>query len=255
MAGSGRCSGGSGVGGPGALRGWIWTACGRFPGRRGAWSGCMRPGAAAGSAFGCRLTRTARDRPLRGFVVPGATPARRGLAGLRVDAAPRAETRSDETPAACRGPRRGTSLRCRGRSAGDSSPVTSDGVVGPGDARDRPHPVETVAPGEAYPGRCLTNDLPHPVWTFALPWVRPARYPHPHAPPQEPAALPPPPSAARRCRRCPDAGTESKGPRGRPQPPSRTVSGALRCAGSAPGARPLAGAVLCTACGFPVRLL
>ncbi|GAA2330866.1 hypothetical protein GCM10010416_57190 [Streptomyces caniferus] len=44
---------------------------------------------------------------------------------------------------------------------------------------------------------------------------------------RKPAALPPP-SAARRCRRCPDAGTESKGPRGRPQPPSRMVSGALR---------------------------
>lgn len=251
MAGSGRCSGGSGVGGPGALRGWIWTACGRFPGRRGAWPGCMRPGAAAGSAFGCRLTRTARDRPLRGFVVPGATPARRGLAGLRVDAAPRAETRSDETPAACRGPRRGTSLRCRGRSAGDSSPVTSDGVVGPGDARDRPHPVETVAPGEAYPGRCLTNDLPHPVWTFALPWVRPARYPHPHAPPQEPAALPPPPAPPVGAGAALTPAPKAKGPVAVRNPPRGRCPGPF----AVPGVRPAHGPSRGPSCALPVGFL
>lgn len=154
------------------------------------------------------------------------------------------------------GPRRGTSLRCCGRSAGDSSPVTSDGAVGPGDARDRPHPVETVAPGEARPARC--RRAAHRARNLAAKAARRApsgrrqpsavrtaarrtdagatgagRRPRPRArgcPPPDnlraSGAIPPAPPPRRR--RCPDAGAESQGPRCRPHPPRGRRPGALR---------------------------
>lgn len=47
----------------------------------------------------------------------------------------------------------------RDRSAGDSSPVTPR-AVGSGDARGRPHPVQTVAHAAARPARCKRSASP-----------------------------------------------------------------------------------------------
>lgn len=98
----------------------------------------------------------------------------------------------------------------RDRSAGDSSPVTPR-AVGSGDARGRPHPVETVAQAAARPARCKTSrprsEQPH--CQRSIPLVRPKC--------AGSATLPTrryPPGAAPRHRRCPDVGADHQGPRG-----------------------------------------
>lgn len=98
----------------------------------------------------------------------------------------------------------------RDRSAGDSSPVTPR-AVGSGDARGRPHPVETVAQAAAHPARCRTSASP--LCAAILPKVDTTRAPQVRRVGDPPhAALPP--GAAPRHRRCPDVGADHQGPRG-----------------------------------------
>lgn len=79
----------------------------------------------------------------------------------------------------------------RDRSAGDSSPVTPR-AVGSGDARGRPHPVETVAQAAAHPARCRTSASP--LCAAILPKVDTTRAPQVRRVGDPPhAALPPAP--------------------------------------------------------------
>lgn len=156
-----------------------------------------------GPEFGRVLTRTARDRTHRGFVGTDvrASQGRARKEKPRVAPLGRVTYRWYVV-----GPRPGA----RDRSAGDSSPVTPR-AVGSGDARGRPHPVETVAQAAARPARCKTSrprsEQPH--CQRSIPLVRPKC--------AGSATLPTrryPPGAAPRHRRCPDVGADRQGPRG-----------------------------------------